>query len=559
MVAITNTTSLTFLKEAIDATLSEAETHLEAFSDDPTRLQELDQCGDAFQQLRGICQVLELPAAALMSEEMLLAAQELRERVADTRLQALGHAIVLLGRYFDYVQLKDAPLPALLIGGINDLRRAGGKPLIQESHFFSVDLSRERTVAPSGQPAPAETLADVSRRLRHMYQVGLLGVLREQNRATNLKLMGRALERLDRACGECGLSRLWWLARAVLDALQRDDMAITPARKALLSQYDRQIKKPVYQGAEARNDEAPLLLLKESLYLVSLCSAEDGVVGQVKACFGLHNEMTDAVLQRELALMTGSRGSVMRSVAAALREELGELKDTLDLASQGVADMNYQAVAEGMRRVAGTLGMVGKSEQVSALNARADEVATWGADQDAESQPFQALVDELLAVENVVASLERSLTPGDDVHRASNNEHISIYQLDDARMTVVGECRAGLTLAKRSLTAFMDNNWDGMHLANLPGTFASIAGGLMFLELDRARAVTQQCQQFIARTLISSDATPSGEAMETLADALTGIDYYLESMEEQKPIGEGVLEVAEQSVAALGYPVPVSA
>jgi len=42
--------------------------------------------------------------------------------------------------------------------------------------------------------------------------------------------------------------------------------------------------------------------------------------------------------------------------------------------------------------------------------------------------------------------------------------------------------------------------------------------------------------------------------METLADALTGIDYYLESMEEQKPIGEGVLDVAEQAVAELGYP-----
>ena len=43
--------------------------------------------------------------------------------------------------------------------------------------------------------------------------------------------------------------------------------------------------------------------------------------------------------------------------------------------------------------------------------------------------------------------------------------------------------------------------------------------------------------------------------METLADALTGVDYYLESMEEQKPIGEGVLEVAEESVKALGFPV----
>ena len=42
MVAITNTTSLTFLKEAIDSTLTEAETRLEAFSDDHALKEELD-------------------------------------------------------------------------------------------------------------------------------------------------------------------------------------------------------------------------------------------------------------------------------------------------------------------------------------------------------------------------------------------------------------------------------------------------------------------------------------------------------------------------------------
>lgn len=70
-----------------------------------------------------------------MSEEMSLAARELREKQSDARVQALSNAIVLLTRYFDYVQLKNRTLPALLIGGINELRRAGGKALIQESHF----------------------------------------------------------------------------------------------------------------------------------------------------------------------------------------------------------------------------------------------------------------------------------------------------------------------------------------------------------------------------------------------------------------------------------------
>jgi hypothetical protein len=67
--------------------------------------------------------------------------------------------------------------------------------------------------------------------------------------------------------------------------------------------------------------------------------------------------------------------------------------------------------------------------------------------------------------------------------------------------------------------------------------------------------VTESCHKYIVHQLIEAPTTPTKENMETLADALTGVDYYLESMEEQKPIGDGVLEVAEESMKALGYPV----
>ena len=555
MVAITNTTSLTFLKEAIDTTLTEAENQLEAFSDDRSRQDELQHCAQAFQQLRGICQVVELPAAALMSEEMALAARELQDKVSDARIQALSNAIVLLTRYFDYVQLKNRTLPALLIGGINELRRSGGKGLIQESHFFSADLSRQRSPEAPQREMSVSELSDLSRRLRHMYQVGLLGVLRGQGNATNLKLMARALVRLDRAAGQCGLSRFLWVAQAVLTAMYCDQMAITPARKALLSQYDRQLKKLVYGGDQAVTEEAPLLLIKESLFIVSLSAEDSGTIGDVKQAFGLKSEVSDTVLQRELALMTGASGSVIRSVASAMRDEIADLKESLDLASQGVADTNYQSVAASLNRLGSTLDMINKDDESRAIKLRAREVSQWAPDQNVEGEAFHGLVDDLLIVENVVAGLERSISPEDDVHRKANNTNISLYQLDDARMTVVGECRAGLALAKRSISSFMDNNWDAMHLSNLPGTFASIAGGLMFLELDRAKAVTEACHKYISNRLLGGDQVPTRENMETLADALTGVDYYLESMEEQKPIGDGVLEVAEESMNALGFPV----
>src|SRR5690606_22770361 len=204
---------------------------------------------------------------------------------------------------------------------------------IAESHFFRVDVTRERQ--PPAAPATASRgdVARLCRRMRHMYQVGLLGVLRGESR-TSLKLVARALARIDRLCGNAPMGRLWWVARAAVEALLADEMRLTPARKQLLSQFDRQIKRLVYEGERVLESDAPLLLVKESVYLVSLSAQEQGLIGEVKRAFSVRPRFTDAALQEELSLMSGAGGSVIRTVATAVKEELNDIKSTLDMAAQ---------------------------------------------------------------------------------------------------------------------------------------------------------------------------------------------------------------------------------
>ena len=68
--------------------------------------------------------------------------------------------------------------------------------------------------------------------------------------------------------------------------------------------------------------------------------------------------------------------------------------------------------------------------------------------------------------------------------------------------------------------------------------------------------VLDACVGYIESRLLNPDLpVPGANDMETLADAITSVDYFLESMEEHKPIGEGVLEIAELSMEELGSPV----
>lgn len=559
MVAITNAVSLTFLKEELENTLNTAGGRLEAFlpETDPAKRAEIAAaCLDIFHQVNGICRMLELPAAGMMVEEMELAVQDLgKSQDAEVLITALGNAIILLERYLEYIQIKNQEMPELILDGLNDLRRMSGKAPMPESHFFSVNLACERHPEASPARVDAGEKTRLIRRMRHMYQVGLLGVLRAENNHVNLKLMVRALTRIDRLCPAGRMSRFIWVARAAVEALLRDGMAITASRKALLGQYDRQMKRLVYDNASGEQADVPLLLIKSSVYLVSLSTHNAGVIGEVKQAFGLRNTLSDKELQQERAVMA-SGSSVIRTVANALKEELEEVKKSLDFAAQGAADTNYGEIAASLLRISSTLIMVGQPKEAEQVKKQAAQAAGWRGQQvDPESLEFQNFVDHLVVVENAVALLEKRITPQDDVRKQANNQAISLYQLDDARMTVVGECRGALSLTKRAISTFVEGR-DPMHLANLAAILGGAGGGLTFLELPRARAVLDSCRQYIEERLLGRDVEPAtDEQMETLADAITSVDYYLESMEEQKPIGESVLEVAEFSMEELGFPV----
>ena len=168
------------------------------------------------------------------------------------------------------------------------------------------------------------------------------------------------------------------------------------------------------------------------------------------------------------------------------------------------------------------------------------------------------MADALLYVENSIAALAPragGLDSTEDEAEQATRQGMSITQLEDARRVVVSEARAGLSLAKRAITSYIDSNWDGMHLNNVPTTLNTIWGGLLFLQLERAANILKSSEQFISHKLLAEKIQPDQTTLETLADALTSIDYFLESMEDNKPLGDSILDVAQESVEELGFPI----
>lgn len=210
---VTGATSLSLVRDELFATMEEAEQGLEHFIIDRNNGSLLQQAVENLKQVRGTLKLIELTGAELLAQEILQLATDIpvgagEER--DTQLAALSNALYVLGRYLESVDASRQEMPELLLPPINALRLVSAQSPLAESFFFSARLDHARPPVVAAVREPAARMTE-ARRLRQMYQVGLLGFIREDNAPASLKLMARALSRLDLLFANTSAGRLCWL------------------------------------------------------------------------------------------------------------------------------------------------------------------------------------------------------------------------------------------------------------------------------------------------------------------------------------------------------------
>jgi len=554
----TGATSLNLVRDELFVTMEEAELSLEHFIADRQNGSLLQQAVESLKQVRGTLALIEMAGAELLAQEILDQATDIPAGAGaerDGQLAALSNALHVLRQYLESIDLHRQEMPELLLPAINDLRAAGGQPPLPESFFFSARLDQPR---PRSAPSPLDSAEQEreGRRMRHMYQLGLLGFLREESQA-GLKLMARAMARLDSLFANQPRARICWVAAAALEAQIDGQLLPRKSRKQLFSRLDRELKQMLGNSQY----EAPRSLLKELLYLIALADTQGPLVSQLREVFGLTPlPFTDHMLEEGYQQLRGPGQTVMRSLSTAIREELASVKDMLDLAERGnlPAD-SLTALHSLLGKLGKTLSMVGLTSAANALTAQLPIVAGWSEGGAPDAQGLHGLAEAVLYVESMVAALERGGRSTENRGREAEDSQSSTFaahQLNEARIVVVDEAQAGLAMAKRAITAYLESAGDKMHLANVPYSLQAVRGGLAFLEQPRAAALVQACSDYIEQQMIGAAQMPSEQMLETLADALTSLEYYLESGAVLRPETQpSVLDLAAESVQALGMEV----
>lgn len=560
-----NLNSLQVIREELDNTLNQSATDFEAFLADSDDTRYLTSSREKIAQVGGTLRLLECYGAALLADEMASQIETMEDEQRkhnDAMIEALTRCYFILPRYIEYLMIKKRELSILVIPYVNELRASRHDSLIPEYHFFEQEIPTTCSLTMDGDCQLEELLSSIGR-LRHMYQVGLLGIINQTSNDFHYGLMARAVTRAASLMGDHACADVWQLAGAVLECFAAGKLESTFTRKRILADIEKLMRVIVSQGEQGLQGLSAEPLKKDLVFMLMLSNHSSPIVDAMRKLYSVpavpvHDD--DIAAEREV--MQGPSLETIESVIKVLKEELRNAKDILEIASQnnGIELEDLDQLREVISRVADTLGVLNLEGPRQTLTEQMDQMERWSESLDrVDRSDFLETADAVLYVDSALAGLDRrELTVADlnEANVVARRKVIAGSQLAEAQAVVFEEAQSGVALAKRAITSYVESNFDIAHISNVATTLNTVRGALQILNYPRAAAVLQSCGEFMQDHIKNGGpGSQHHQLLETLADALISLEYYLIEVESNGVGNDKILEVAEESLAALGFAV----
>jgi chemosensory pili system protein ChpA (sensor histidine kinase/response regulator) len=263
---------------------------------------------------------------------------------------------------------------------------------------------------------------------------------------------------------------------------------------------------------------------------------------------------TEAELDHARGSLSGRNRELLDTVGNAVKEELLRIKDALDLHLRtGGEPVALQTQVNELGAVADTLGMMGLGVARGVVVQQRDALTSvvQGEQQIDEGM----LLDIAGALLYVDASLDDQVA-----HLGAGGSGEDDPSAMESRRTVevlAHEAIANFSAAREHFVAFIETNWNHQQLEEVPRLLGDVAGALRMLDLPTPADYLQGVRQYISVELIGRQRVPSGRQLDTLADAMASLEYYLEALRERRPGREDILDITRTSLETLRYwPLP---
>jgi len=559
---------LVWVSRELTTTLRDARIALEDFVERPEQSQRLVDCAELIHQAQGALRVAEVYGASLLAEEMEQVARFLVGNPSQGHrraegLEALSRAIVQLPAYMDRIITGGRDIPLVLLPILNDLRAARGKPLLSENTLLLLNLPSDRQLLARGArpQASGEDIVELARRLRPRYQAALLSWIRGERPDSSLAVIADVASSLERAAAEVPVFQVWWVLGGVVEALRQGGLAVSAAVKRLLGQVDRQIRRLIDEGEAGFAAAPPVELINSLLFYAARASTRGTRVTAVRDAFSLADLLPEeGDLEQARDELSGPSVKLMRTVADAIREDLGKIKDVLDVyARTGAAPQEgLESQLELLKKIGDTLGVLGLGELRAAVQAEAGRLrVALEAEGRPDEEELLSIASSMLMVEDQLdQQLLRLVTGEPELDEESGETDKAMAGVTGA---VLGECLVNMARVRDAISERLAGPVEPQVIDGVPGLLKTVTAALLMLERPRAVALLERITT-VVREVVSPDAGEyPKEALDRLADAIVSIEYFMETVQAGRKDPVFMLENAEsclEALALLGRRVP---
>jgi len=549
--------TLTWVKSEIDDTLTLAQSSLEAYVEDSADESQLRFCTNYLHQVHGTLQMVELYGAALAIEEMEKLSQAIFDDAVnnkDDAYETLMRGILQMPDYLEHLLAGNPEMPVVLLPLLNDMRAARNEHLLSEGALFTPDLNVTPPVFESNTESKTD-LSETAKALRHKFHLGLLDWFKDKNSKAGLQKISDVFTALTQAAESDAARRVFWIAKGLVESLKDKGVDSSAAVKMLMGQVDRQVKKLIDDGATALDKEPVEDLEKNLLYYVASSSTDGEVTASIKQAFKLKEIMPDTqTLEQARANLGAPNAALMETVSSVIIEDINKVKDSLDVFVR--ADDKDLSVLEDVHasliQMADTLAMLNLGEQQDAVIKQAEVVNAIAGGNELDDSALLGVADAMLAVEKSLSEISTAKTVVADEENNDLAGDMPEAEHKILMRAVLAEAKINLSKVKNALTEFSVNPESSEQLKTIPDLLVQIYGSLNILTLEHAAKLLAHTNNYIVNNLIKKNISASQDDMNNLADAISSLEYYMESLSGDWGKPEEILDIAEQSLQALG-------
>ncbi|MFV0663993.1 Hpt domain-containing protein [Denitromonas sp.] len=532
---------LTWVKGEIDQALDRAMAAIDKAAADEERGTQLQFAQSHLHQARGALSIIGLDGLTQFTDSVDKLLGELaREELdfSDDIADLCRRAIAAIGNYLDELS-HGAPDQALRLSRLHArIALARGVEAPSESDLFYPDLSAVIPRRPAPQPLDAASETRLLRGLRIQFQRGMLAWLKKPDDPRGPQQMRDAVAGIESRQTQSNGRALWLAATAFFDVLSEGHVQSSPYIRRLGGRIDAQIRRLL-----AGSGQVSERLHRDALHIVARAPATTPLIKALHALYRLP------------ALLPAPNAAVselpLAPLLAELRSQLGLAKEAWDQFAEGAAAA-LPGFEERMGALAAAARKLGRPAFVR-LMTTLSAFAQWLRKDplrlnDAISMEVASAL--LLAehalnsgrvpdpafstqVEETIARIE-ACSRGEPVSRGEVSDSARQAQEHSAVSQLCKEMQASLAQVEQALDSFFRAPEKRELLAGIRTPVQQVEAILTLLDEPLAHDTLSDCDTMIAQ-LTDPDQTPDTELFEPLADQLSALGFYIDSLRRGRP------------------------